>query len=362
MANLSTPLTIKNTPLKNRVVFPAMLVCDFHIDDAKVNQEYIDHYNWLADSGVGMIIAGAVTVRPDGMMAPMQLGIWSDDFIEGLAKIPEITHKRDVPVLMLINHAGLNSVSTDDPVASSDIELNGKKARALTKAELKDIQQCYIDAAVRAEKAGFDGIQLQCSHIYLVDTFLSSLLNTRTDEYGGSVENRVRFATEIIAGIKEKVSPNFILSCRLPYNATSIEDAVEMAKLLEKAGCDFFDISWGSIGMVNITEDKGPQPPEGFGHGALTYGASRVKEAVSVPVSAVYRVTSTEANSIIEDGLADLVASLRGLLVDPDWVEKAKKGKASNKCYDCRPICHWYRDRNKCPAWNKLDASKRLNV
>ncbi|MBQ3379840.1 MAG: NADH:flavin oxidoreductase [Clostridia bacterium] len=368
MSGLFSEITIKNTKLKNRIVFPAMLVCDIDAPNGHVSRAYLDHYEWVSDRGVGMIIAGAAYVSENGKMTPKsQLGVSSDEHIEGLSKIPEICHKKGVPVLMLINHAGVNAAGTDDYVASSVLRVESKIfntvaiSREMTKEEIKKYEQDYVDAAVRCEKAGFDGVQVQCAHTYLFDTFLSSEKNKRTDEYGGSLENRARIVVETIQAIKKRVGPDFIVAVRMPYNAPSIEDAVEFAKMFEAAGADYIEVSWGTLSFVAVTAGEGPKAPEGFKFDNIPYGASQIKKAVSVPVGGVWMMRSESAHEMIENGYSDTVDVLRGILIDPDWVEKAKEKKPSNKCLNCKPICRWYMDRTKCPQWNKLPAEIRLN-
>lgn len=362
MAELFSEATLKNHKLKNRVICSAMLTCDFPVNDGYVSQHWIDQYEWFSDSGVGMIVAGAVATSPHGMMAPPQLGIWSDDYIEGLSKIPPVCHERGVPVIMLINHAGYKSFTTPDRISPSGYDDGTLKARALTPDEIKVIQKEYVDAAIRAEKAGFDGVQVQCAHMYLLDEFISGVSNKRTDRYGGSVENRARIATEIVEEIKKATGKDFIISVRMGYNTPTIEEAIETAQLFEKAGVDLLDISWSSISVPEIVDGKAPYVPADFEYSGLVYGASQIKKHVSIPVTAVWQIHSENAKGVLEKGYADFAETLRGLYVDPDWVEKAKTGEKQNTCYNCPPRCHWFADRTKCPAWNKLDPAKRLNV
>ncbi|MBR2743187.1 MAG: NADH:flavin oxidoreductase [Clostridia bacterium] len=368
MSGLFSEITINKTKLKNRIVFPAMLVCDINTPGGFVNESHLKHYQWLCDRGVAMIVAGASYVSENGKMTPVsQLGVSSDEHIPGLSKIPEVCHKNGVPVLMLINHAGVNAQGTNDLVASSVIKVESKIfgtsiSREMTKEEIKKYQKDYVDAALRCEKAGFDGVQVQCAHNYLFDTFLSSEKNKRTDEYGGSRENRARIAVETIKEIKKRVRPDFIVAVRMPYNAPTIEDAVEFAKLFEAAGADYIEVSWGTMSFVDITLGEGPKAPEGFKFDNIPYGASQIKKAVSIPVGGVWMMRSESAHEMIENGYSDTVDVLRGILIDPDWVEKAKEKKPSNKCFNCKPICRWYMDRTKCPQWNKLPEDVRLNI
>lgn len=364
MTTLFSATTIKNLKVKNRIIFPALVVCDIPVSDGIVTEKHLKHHEWLANSGVGMIVTGACSTSPTGKLNDNQLGVWSDDMIEGLSKISSICHKKEVPVLMQINHAGLRTVpsSTTDLVSSSDYEVSETtKARELSIEEIKVLQNEFVAAAIRAEKSGFDGIELHCAHKYLIDQFFSSVINKREDQYGGSPQNRARFATEILEEIKKHVSDDFILSCRMGCNTPTVEDAVEIAKELERAGADFLDISFSTILTPEVVKGNGPKAPQDFKYGGITYGAYQIKKNVSVPVSSVWRIGQKDAKEIIEEGYTDFVDICRGLLVEPDWVSKAMNCEETNKCANCRPLCHWFIDREKCPVWNKIDESIRLS-
>lgn len=363
MSELFSEMKLKNCRIKNRVVFPAMVVCDLESPDGRVTPAHLRHYRWVADRGAGLVVTGAVCIAPEGRLSANQLGAWSDEFIEGLAEIPRICHERDVPVLMQIHHAGYRAVPavTDELVSSSDCDENGIKARALTIEEIKELQDGFAAAALRAQKAGFDGVELHCAHIYLLDQFLSSSINKRTDEYGGSVENRTRFAAETLKKIRELTGPDFIVACRMGCNTPTLEDAAEIAKRLETAGADLLDVSYSTVPLPRISEGEGPQAPADFAYGGFVYGARKIKESVSVPVCTVWQIDSDEAGTLVEEGHTDLVAVLRGILVDPDWVSRAKEGEKSRRCFHCRPVCRWFTDRTGCPAWQKLDPERRLN-
>lgn len=352
MANLFSPTTIRNHKIKNRIVFPAMVVMDLTVPDAKVTPEYLAHYDWLSACGAGMIVTGAVCVNAKGKLHDNQLGIWADDFLEGLEKIPPLCHKNDTVIIMQIHHAGYRTVpsSSTSLVSSSDYEADGIVARALTVDEIHSLQQDFVNAAIRAEKAGFDGVELHGAHSYLISQFFSSRVNKRTDQYGGSPQNRARIATELIEAIRKATGPDFIVTCRMGCNDPNLEESIEIAKALEKAGADFLDVSYGNVPLPDVLAGKEPPVPEGFPFGGVTYSAGRIKKNVTIPVTTVFGIrTPKEANAIIENGYADFVDLLRAILVDPDWVQKAREGKEVILCLDCRPRCRWYEDRNKCP-------------
>ncbi|MHB1316129.1 MAG: NADH:flavin oxidoreductase [Christensenellales bacterium] len=355
MANLFSGLTIKNRRIKNRILFPAMVIFDAEINDGKVNELYLEFYKKRAEQDIGLIVSAAVCISPLGRLAKSQLGVWSDDQIEGLSRIPPICHRYGTPILMQIHHAGARAIPNESgySLSSSDFlfDANCMPAKAMTITEIHELQQLFTDAALRAEKAGFDGIELHCAHNYLLSQFFSPKANRRTDCYGGSVQNRVRIATEIIAKIREKISdPDFIISCRLGCFEPTLEDSILICQELVKAGCDFLDISYGFFTQADIYTERAPKIPEHFPYSFITYGASQIKKHVNVPVATVWDIrTPKQANHIIEEGMADMVAVLRGLLADKEWTAKGKRGENVVSCAECKPRCFYFIDSKLCP-------------
>ena len=186
------------------------MVCfGFPVERGLVTKEHIKHYTARAKGGVGLIVIEATCVNPAGRLSEKQLGLWSNDQIAGFGKIATECHQYGAVVLVQIHHAGMGVFPgiTDDVVSSSNFSGQSRfgggqiLARALTLDEIHDIQKDFVAAAVRAQKAGLDGIELHGAHGYLISQFLSPLINRRSDAYGGSVTKRVRFVKEIISGI-----------------------------------------------------------------------------------------------------------------------------------------------------------------
>lgn len=355
MSGLFSETMMKNHKIRNRVIFPAMIACDMQLPDGRATAEAIAHYERIAQTGVGMIVTGGVAVDPYGKINGNQLAVWSDEFIPGLAKIAAVCHENDTPVLMQIADAGLRSVSAQgQPVSSGDFEMLGVQPRPLLKEEIKALQDAFVEAAVRAQQAGFDGIELHGAHTYLLDQFFSAKINTRTDEYGGNVQNRARIATEIVERIKPLAREDFIIACRMGCNYPTIEECVEIAQALVDAGVDFLDLSFGTITNADMMEGRGPQAPAGFPYSGMVYAASQFKQAVDVPVSIVWEITDPQiADGMIADGMTDFVDVLRAMLVDPDWVKKAEAGRAEDitSCLNCKPACWWFKNRDRCPRY-----------
>ncbi len=347
MNTLFSGITIKNKQIKNRIVLPPTVFFGWTDDSGIVSEDHIRHYEALAASGIGIIILGAHAVTKDGRLANTQMGLWSDDHIEGVSRLIEACHKHGAVVLVQIHHAGYRTPkNVADPCAApSDYVTEKINARALSLAEIKAIQSDFINAAVRAEKAGADGIELHGAHGYLISQFFSPIVNQRQDQYGGSFENRTRFAVEILTGIKEKVSPDFIIGFRLGANEPALEDGIRIAQLLEETGVDLLHVSAG------VGSDQLPKAPEGFPYNWIVYMGTEVRKHVKVPVIVVNEIQTPErAAYLIENDLADLAAIGRGLLADHNWARHAYENQPIISCLKC-PKCAWFVNGKNCPRY-----------
>lgn len=328
------------------MVVPPMVCFSFAGEGGFVSEDNINHYEKMAQGGSGLIIVEATCVNEKGRLSKDQLGIWDDKYIDGLSKIVEVCHKNDSKVFIQLHHAGLRVSKSinEDTITSSDYD-NGKvTARALTIDEIHSIQQDFLDGAIRAEKAGFDGIEIHGAHSYLMTQFFSSKVNKRTDEYGGSIDNRLRIALEIIEGIKQKVSDDFILGIRMGCNENDLQTSIHMAKKFETIGVDYLHVSTG-FDNTHIEE----KTPENFPCNWIVYGATKIKEHVNIPVIGVNSInTSEKAQYLIENSLVDFVAIGRGQLADHNFVNHIKNGKDIIECLGCKP-CKWFTNGDNCP-------------
>jgi NADPH2 dehydrogenase len=346
MHSLFTSQKIKNLEIKNRIVLPPMVCFTFAAEDGFVSEKNIKHYEEIAKSGTGLIIVEATCVNKNGRLSIDQLGIWSDDYIEGLSKIAQVCHKNGAKVFIQLHHAGLRthkSVS-EDIITSSDYNKGKVSARAMTKDEIHSIEKDFINAAIRAEKAGFDGVELHGAHSYLMTQFFSTKVNNRTDEYGGSLDNRLRFTTEIFKGIKQNVNDDFIIGIRMGCNENDLETSITMAKKFESMGMDYLHVSTG-FDNTRINEEV----PEDFPCNWIVYGATKIKENVTIPVIAVNSIkTPEEVHYLIDNNLVDLVAIGRAQLADHNFTKHIKEGGDVINCLECRP-CKWFTNGDNCP-------------
>ncbi len=204
MAKLFEPFTIRNVEFKNRIVMSPMCMYSSHNEDGMIEDWHKTHYATRAVGQVGLIIVEATAVQPAGRISAQDLGIWSDDHIEGLTEVVRLMQQHGAKTGIQLAHAGRKATVDGDIYAPSSIAFNDKSKSPveMTKDDIKTTVQAFKDGAIRAKKAGFDVIELHGAHGYLINEFLSPLSNKRTDDYGGTAENRYRLLREIIDAVR----------------------------------------------------------------------------------------------------------------------------------------------------------------
>ncbi|MCX6280030.1 MAG: NADH:flavin oxidoreductase [Bacteroidetes bacterium] len=349
MNSLFSSYKLKSNQIKNRVVFPPVVCFHYSGNDGIVNNRNLDHYREIASGGAGIVITEATAVWKEGRLAPFQLGVWSDDHIEGMSRIAATVKSQGALSLLQIHHAGIiapESVSAEVKCPSED-EKN-PRSKALTLNEIDELSQAFIQGAMRAREAGFNGVELHGAHGYLLNQFASSYFNRRDDDYGGNIENNLRFATRIIRGIRQKCGSDFIIGYRLGANSPTLDDGILIAKHLEQAGVDLLHVSHGGI-LQNL-----PRTPAGFEFNWIVYSGTVIKTHVEIPVIVVNEIKTPErAALLIEQNMADFVALGRPQLADPQWVNHVRNHQEPIRCLSCKPKCRWYEDSSLCPARNR---------
>jgi len=322
---LYTPVTFRNVELKNRWVMSPM--CMYSSEDGLPNDFHFVHYGSRAQGGAGLLIVEATGVEPRGRITNHCMGIWNDEQAKQLHRIVEFVHKHsESKIGIQLSHSGrkgstwnTKQISIEEgweTIAPSPIPYHPTERipHVLTSEEIKEQVQNFREAARRAVEAGFDVIEIHAAHGYLIHQFLSPLSNIRTDEYGGSFENRIRFLVEIVDAVNEELNDNVALFVRISgteyaENGWEITDSVELAKVLKNHSVDLVDVSsGGNIHGVKIPLFDGYQVPL----------ASQVRNEADVKTGAVGLIKKvSHAEEILQKGDADLIFIAREMLRNP---------------------------------------------
>jgi 2,4-dienoyl-CoA reductase-like NADH-dependent reductase (Old Yellow Enzyme family) len=337
MADLFSPLTIRDVTFRNRIAVSPM--CEYSSEDGFANDWHVVHLGSRAVGGAGLVFTEATAVHPLGRISPADLGIWKDGHIETLARITRFIREQGAVPGIQLAHAGRKGstrvpweggavISESDggwqTLAPSPIPFRpGEPAPSeLNKSGIGEIVGAFATAAQRALAAGFQVIEIHGAHGYLIDEFLSPLSNHRTDEYGGSFDGRIRFALEVATAIRGAWPDSLPLFMRISAvdwvdEGWQIEDSVELARRLQPLGVDLIDCSSGGV-VPYAKIQVGPAYQTPF--------AERVRRESGVLTGAVGTITEPhQADGIVRNGQADLVLLAREFLRDPYWPLHAAK-------------------------------------
>ncbi len=344
--HIFTPLTVKNMTIKNRIVMMPMGT-NYGEQNGEMSFLHINYYEERAKGGTGLIIVENASVdSPQGSNGTTQLRIDHDNYLPRLFKFCENIHRYGTCIAIQINHAGASAISSRtnmQPVSASDIpsKEGGEIPRPLTKEEIDHIVKKYGEAAKRAQTAGFDAVEIHAGHSYLISQFLSPLTNNRTDEFGGSVENRTRFCRMVLEEVRKQVGPSYPIMLRLSADelldgGNTLDDTLEYLEYLQDE-VDIFDVSCGLNGSIQYQIDANY-----LKDGWRSYMAKAVKEKFNKPCISMGNIRDPKvAEQILADGDADLIGMGRGLIADPEWVNKVADGRECDirKCISCNIGC-----------------------
>jgi len=338
------PININKVEIKNRIAYPSLGL--LYSYDRKLNDRYYNFFKARAHGGAGIVTVGPVGVDYLGSgIATTALDC--DSVIPDFKKLTQIIQSGGAKAWVQLFHAGAYShpilIDGKQPLAPSEIYSPYSKTtpKAMTVDDIQEVQDSYLQAALRAKAAGFDGIEILASAGYLITQFLSPLRNKREDDYGGSLENRLRFPLEIIQKLRKALGQDYPLTIRMAGNdfvvgSNTDAETPDIAKAYERAGIDAINVTGG------WHESKVPQLPMNLPRNAYAYLAFNIKQAVSVPVMASNRIADPgSADKIIRDGLADIVNLGRVLIADPEWPNKAFEGRSEEirPCVACSQGC-----------------------
>ena len=380
-AKLMAPGKIGSIKTRNRIIKSGAGMLMWHEDDLHMREDVKAFYEGIARGGVGLLVVESPIIDyPRGARWKARYRIDDDKYISGLSELVEVIHRHGCPTFMQMNHDGPWQVKLPfepapfydgEPIGASptsiacESDFHNQPPRALTTEEIEEIVDKFAAAAVRAQKAGFDGVDINAASSHLLHNFISPFWNKRNDRYGGSAENRARFAMEVIREIKKRLGRDFPVSIILNGieigNVVNVEnskcltlkDSCEIAKYLESAGADAIQVRshWLGYHVGSYLTDSlfYPEPPvpvrsipkeyyaEQKGAGANLIAAAEIKKAVSIPVTVVGRMDADMGDNAIDEGMIDFVAMTRRLIADPEYPKKVAAGKMEDiaPCTGC---------------------------
>ena len=345
--HLFSPLTINGMTIKNRIIMPPMGT-NLASLNGEVTQEQIDYYELRARGGTGLITIENICIDfPFASNGTTQLRIDNDQYIPRLFKLTETLHKHGACVGIQLNHAGASAyayrLNGEMPLSSSSTpsKKNGNIPRPMTHDEIYHAVDKFGDAAERVRRAGFDCVEIHAGHSYLISQFLSPLFNKRTDEFGGSVENRARILTLIVDKVRACVGPRFPVSLRISADdflegGNTLEDSLRILELCEEK-VDIINVSAAQNDNLNFQIDQ-----MSLEDGWKRYLSRAVRDKFHKPTVIAGNIrTPKVAEDIIASGDADLIAIGRGLIAEPEWVQKVQSGneRLMRKCISCNIGC-----------------------
>jgi 2,4-dienoyl-CoA reductase (NADPH2) len=375
------PGRIGSVKTRNRILKSGAGMLMWHEDDLHMKEDIKAFYEGIARGGVGLLIVESPTIDyPTGARWKERYRIDDDKYIKGLSELVSVIHKHGCPTFMQMNHDGPwqvklpfapepfykgSPVGSSPTTVSSESDFHNEPPHALTVEEIQQIVDKFASAAVRAQKAGFDGVDINSASSHLLHNFLSPFWNRREDAYGGSVENRARFTMEIIREIKKRLGQDFPVSviingmeigqvCGIEdRKCLTPEDSRQTAKLLESAGADAIQVRSHWIGYHvgaylpdSLFYPDAPIPLENIpkeynssrkGIGANIYLAAGIKQSISIPVTVVGRMDADLGEQLLREGKVDFIAMTRRLIADPEYPNKIAAGRMEDiaPCTGC---------------------------
>lgn len=340
---LFSPFRVRGMELKNRIVLPAMGT-KFAGDDKMVNDQLIDYHMARVKGGTGLSIVEVSSVHTPS--APKRfLSISEDCYIPGMKRLTDAIHAAGGKAGIQLWQGGLAAAGMDKTVQVL-IPSDMGPIPGITREQMAQVVECFGKAAARAAKAGFDCVEFHCAHNYLPHSFLSGGINHRTDEYGGSFENRARFPLECIRAIRANLPEEMPLLMRIDAHddylpgGLTLEEVVEFCRLAAQAGVDVLDVSRGNILTAGL---KFEVPPIDLPRGFNIDNAARIRRETGLPTIGVGRINEPEmAEKILEEGKVDLVVIGRAQLADPEFCNKCREGRLEDidHCVGCNQGCY----------------------
>ncbi|WP_107923945.1 NADPH dehydrogenase NamA [Lysinibacillus parviboronicapiens] len=320
MTKLFKPYQLQNISLKNRIVMAPMCMYSAQ-DDGFVTPFHVVHYATRAAGQVGLIVVEATGVVPEGRISNKDLGIWDDTHIAGLTQLVDGMKAYGAKTAIQLAHAGRKATVDGEIFAPSAVAFSDayKTPTEMTLEDIQKVIEAFKQAAIRASKAGFDALEIHGAHGYLISEFLSPAVNKRTDNYGGSQENRYRLLRQVIDAVRSVWNgPLLVRVSAEDYaeDGTTMEDFIVFSRWMKSQGVDLVDVSTGGVVQADIHVFPGYQVPH----------AESIKQGADMPTSTVGLITTAiQAEEILQNNRADLIFLGRVLLREPYWPLHAAK-------------------------------------
>ncbi|MGC9780889.1 MAG: NADH:flavin oxidoreductase [Candidatus Heimdallarchaeota archaeon] len=343
MSKIFTPFNLKNFELKNRLIRSA--TTSYWSDEAGVlRQPILDYYEKLVAGGLGFIIKGHSYVIESGKAHTGQSGLTNENHIPKMKELTKIVHSHEVPIIAQINHAGYNSKA--NRMTASTYEIDNLQAREATIDDIELVIDSFANAAELAIQADFDGVQIHGAHGYLLSQFLSDNVNKRTDDYGGTLENRARLLFDVFKAIKKRIGNGPIIAIKMncddfaSHGGITISESVQIANWLDEKGIDLIEISGGGPKQDRSIRKVRAKPDENSPYYEANFAghAEKIRKGIpSVPLALVDGIRNkTAMEAILSNNLADLISMSKPLIIEQDFPNRLKRGQSSSECIDCR--------------------------
>lgn len=334
--------SLRNISLKNRFIWSATWQGRANFDGS-TSPLQISSLLPAARGGAGMIIGEMAYVMKSAAAAPRQLGIYGDNHIPGLRRMADFVHKTGTPVILQLVHCGLMTspiLSGSTPLGPSVLETpDGSVGKEMTQEDIREAVEAFSNAAIRAKEAGFEGVQIHGAHGWLLSQFLSPFFNKRTDEYGGSLENRSRIVREVVQKIRGAVGDDFAILVKINSDdflpgGFAVNEMIEVCSMLENDGIDAVELSGGTQGALVAGNPDGSYSPVSKKGVYYLEAAKQYKERIKIPLILVGGIrTFEDADGLVMKGIADYVSMCRPLIREPDLIKKWQSGNLKES--DC---------------------------
>ncbi len=348
LENLFSPIKIGNMELKNRISF-APMASNLNDPEGYITEDYIRYMEARAKGGYGLICEGQTIVTPLGKGHPLQACIWDDKYVDGLKELVDRVHAAGAKIAIQLHHCGRMAkpaltggvLKAPSPIRATYGQVTPEE---MTLEEIEELKEEFGQAARRAKEAGFDMVIEHVVADYLLASFMSPMSNKRTDQYGGSLENRARLVLEVFRKYREVLGPDFPIGVRLLVDQVqpaglSLADGFTIIRMLEAEGADYFDVSRG---IFAYPDGAKAVPSYYVGHAPTMDLGIMCKKAVSKPIGIAGRIsTANIADTLIASGCTDIVTVGRPGLADPEWPNKAREGRFDDiiSCIACLQGC-----------------------